>query len=200
VLLVERFDRQRVQGGYVRHRMVSALTVLGAGESATDRERWSYLLLADELRRRSRQPAKELAELFRRVVLNALISNTDDHPRNHALIAPDRDWELSPAYDLTPSPLTSVEKRDLALTAGRFGGYANRENLLSECARLRLSLEQATQIIDEMLGVVRTRWRATCRAQGVPESQCELLAPAFAYPGFELDPETVLGSSLRPQK
>ena len=193
VLLVERFDRQHAEeGGYLRHRMASALTVLGAGESPTERERWSYLLLADELRRRSHQPAKDLAELFRRLVFNSLISNTDDHPRNHALIAPGRDWELSPAYDLTPNPLTSLEKRDLALAAGRFGGYANRENLLSECPRLRLARAEAVRIIDEISEVVRARWRAVCRAHGVPEPECELLAPAFVYPGFELDPKVVL--------
>jgi len=194
VLLVERFDRKRIDRGYLRHRMVSALTVLAADESATDRTRWSYLLFADELRRRSRQPAKDLAELFRRVALNALVSNTDDHPRNHALIAPDSHWDLSPAYDLTPSPLRSLEKRDLAMTAGRFGTYANRQNLLSECARFLLHSEEATSIFDEMRALVTTRWRAVYRAHGVSEAECDLLAPAFAYPGLDLDPGLVLGA------
>ena len=197
MLLVKRFDRQGVAQGYLRHRMVSALTVLGADESPTDRSRWSYLLFADELRRRSRQPAKDLAELFRRVVFNALISNTDDHPRNHALIAPDRDWDLSPAYDLMPQPLTSPEKRDLAMTAGRFGSYANRENLLSKCARFLLCTKDAAAIVDEMSAIVASRWRAIYRAHGVSEPDCDLLAPAFVYPGLGLDPETVLGSRAR---
>jgi serine/threonine-protein kinase HipA len=198
VLLVERFDRKRVPEGYLRHRMVSALTVLGADESATERDRWSYLLFADELRRRSRQPAKDLAELYRRIAFNALISNTDDHPRNHALIAPDRDWDLSPAYDLMPHPMTSLEKRDLAMTAGRFGTYGNRENLLSECARFLLRTEDAAAILDELSAIVATRWRGVFRTQGVSEVDCDLLAPSFVYPGFRLDPETVLGS--RPQR
>jgi serine/threonine-protein kinase HipA len=174
--------------------MVSALTVLGASESPTERARWSYLLFADELRRRSRQPAKDLAELFRRVAFNALISNTDDHPRNHALIASDRDWDLSPADDLMPHPMTSLEKRDLAMTAGRFGTYANRANLLSKCARFLLRTEDAAAILDEMSAIVTTRWRPVYRAHGVPESDCDLLAPAFSYPGFALSPETVLGA------
>ena len=83
--------------------------------------------MADELRRRSHRASADLRELFGRMVFNALISNTDDHPRNHGLIAPGRDFELAPAYDLTPNPLVSVERRDLALSVGRFNRYANRE-------------------------------------------------------------------------
>jgi serine/threonine-protein kinase HipA len=64
-------------------------------------------------------------ELFKRAVFNALISNTDDHPRNHALMAPFGEWRLSPTYDLTPFPAVSVERRDLALTLGDIGRFAN---------------------------------------------------------------------------
>jgi serine/threonine-protein kinase HipA len=87
VLLVKRFDRERAQGGYLRHRMISGLTALGAEDTHGDRAKWSYLLLADEVRRRSFQSLNDLEELFRRMTFNALISNVDDHPRNHALRA-----------------------------------------------------------------------------------------------------------------
>ena len=194
VLLVKRFDRKKVRGGHLRHRMVSALTLLGAEDSYADRSKWNYLLLADEVRRRSARPSDDLVELYRRIVFNALISNTDDHPRNHAMIAPSRDWELSPAYDLTPNPLTSLEKRDLAMTAGRFNRYANRENLLSECAQFRLAREDAAAIIDRMMMIVRKRWQAVMRAHRVAEAECERLATSFDYPGFQLDPETTLAT------
>lgn len=186
VLLVRRFDRVKVKGGYHRHRFVSALTILDAGENLGDRARWSYLLLADELRRRSHRVAEDLRELFCRVVFNSLISNTDDHPRNHGLIAPGRDFELAPAYDLTPNPMTSLERRDLALIAGRFNRYANRENLLSECARFRLTTEEANGLVDRVKSTVSTRWHPVMRAMGVTVSECKLLARAFDYPGFEL--------------
>jgi len=186
VLLVRRFDRVKVKGGYCRHRFVSALTVLDAGETMGDRARWSYLLLADELRRRTHRVAEDLRELFCRIVFNSLISNTDDHPRNHGLIAPGRDFELAPAYDLTPNPMTSLERRDLALIAGRFNRYANRENLLSECARFRLATEDANRLIDRVKNTVSTRWSSVMRASGVTVGECELLARAFDYPGFEL--------------
>lgn len=192
VLLVQRFDRTLTADGYLRHRMVSGLTALGAEDSHGDRAKWSYLLLADELRRRSARPAQDLEELFRRMVFNALISNTDDHPRNHALIATTDKWELSPAYDLTPNPLTSAEKRDLAMTCGAFNRYANRANLLSQHGQFKLSLEHATAIVDRLQQVVASRWHATLRQQGATLADCDKLAGAFNYPGFELDPAVVL--------
>ena len=194
VVLIRRFDRIKTEGGYFRPRMVSALTILGAGDTINDRARWSYPLLADELRRRSHRPNADLVELYRRMVFNALISNSDDHPRNHALIAPGRDWELSPAYDLMPNPQTSLEKRDLAMAIGRFNRYANRENLLSESAQFRLSREAAAAIIDKMHGIVRAEWHAVMRSHGVTDTDCQRLAGAFVYPGFDLDPQTVLAS------
>ena len=193
VLLVQRFDRTLTAEGYLRHRMVSGLTALGAEDSHGDRAKWSYLLLADELRRRSAQPAQDLEELFRRMVFNALISNTDDHPRNHALIAPTDKWELSPAYDLTPNPLTSIEKRDLALTCGTYNRYANRINLLSQHGQFKLSLVQATAIIDRIQQTVASRWHAVLRQHGTTQLECEKLAAAFNYAGFEFNPAEVLG-------
>ncbi|MFA4262053.1 type II toxin-antitoxin system HipA family toxin [Xanthomonas perforans] len=194
VLLVQRFDREKTGDGYIRHRMVSGLTALGAEDSHGDRGKWSYMRLADELRRRSARPAKDLEELYRRMVFNALISNIDDHPRNHALIAPTKDWELSLAYDLTPNPLVSLEKRDLAMACGIYNRYANRANLLSQHAQFKLSLDSARTIIDQMQQVVETQWRTMLLRQGVTQSDCEKLATAFNYPGFELDPEQVLES------
>lgn len=192
VLLVQRFDRVLTPQGYLRHRMASGLTVIGAEDSHTDRAKWSYLLLADELRRRSARPAQDLEELFRRMVFNALISNTDDHPRNHALIATTAQWELSPAYDLTPNPLTSLDKRDLAMTCGTFNRYANRTNLLSQHAQFKLAREQARAIIDQVQQVVAGRWAAVLRQQGTTQADCDAVAAAFNYPGFELDPTEVL--------
>ncbi len=192
VLLVQRFDRTLTADGYLRHRMVSGLTALGAEDSHGDRSKWSYLLLADELRRRSARPAQDLEELFRRMVFNALISNTDDHPRNHALIAPTDKWELSPAYDLTPNPLTSVEKRDLAMTCGIYNRYANRANLLSQHGQFKLSLEHAVAIVNQLQQVVAARWHATLRQQGTTPADCDKLAGAFNYAGFELYPKVVL--------
>lgn len=191
ILMVKRFDRQRMGKGYCRARMVSALTLLGTEDSHRDRDRWSYVILAEELRRVSCEAKADAKELFKRMVFNALISNTDDHPRNHAILARDRNWRLSPAYDLTPTTPVSIELRDLAMTIGDLGRRATAENILSQSARFLLGQEEARTIIDRMQAQIESSWYHTARAQGVTEADCERLKSAFAYPGFRLNQETV---------
>ena len=189
VLMVKRFDRQRVTDGYTRARMVSALTLLGTEDSHRGRDRWSYVLLAEELRRSTADAKADAQELFRRMAFNALISNTDDHPRNHAILARDRDWRLSPAYDLTPTTPVSIERRDLAMTIGDLGRRATADNLISQSARFLLEKAEATAIVDQMEAQVSATWYHTARAEGVSEADCERINGAFAYPGFRLQPQ-----------
>jgi serine/threonine-protein kinase HipA len=184
VLLVQRFDRERTTRGYVRARMVSGLTLLRAEEAPLQRERWSYVLMAEELRRVVAEPKRDAAELFRRICFNALISNSDDHPRNHAFVAFDREWRLSPAYDLTPSPSVS-QNRDLALVCGDLGRFANAKNLLSQSSRFLLDDNEAKAIVSSMMEQVRTTWYSAARAQGVSERDTETIKGAFVYEGFE---------------
>ena len=186
VLLVKRFDRERTDSGYLRARMVSGLTLLRTEDTHQHRDRWSYVLLAEELRRVSGDPKQDATELFRRLCFNALISNTDDHPRNHAIIAKDRDWRLSPAYDLTPSMPVSMERRDLAMQCGDLGRYAHADNLLSQSARFYLGRGEAAALIAEMEERIRTGWYETARREGVSEQDCERISGAFVYPGFRL--------------
>ena len=176
--MLERVDRQWTGEGYLRYGVVSALTALGAEDSYLDRARWSYPLLADELRRWSSRPERDLAELFRRMVFNAAVTNNDDHPRNHALLRRADGWRLAPAYDLVPQPLVSKERRDLALTAGRHGRVASLYNLVSESARFGLSAEEARRVFDQVVAAVRG-WQEIFRAGRVSERDIELVAPAF---------------------
>ncbi|MCH7565485.1 MAG: HipA domain-containing protein [Gemmatimonadetes bacterium] len=186
ILLVSRFDREMSEQGELRHRMVSALTVLDLDDAVVDRAGWSYLAFADELQRWSAQPLEDKRELFRRVVFNALISNSDDHPRNHALIAPGRGWRLSPAYDLTPSTARSLERRDLAMIAGDHGRWANRKNLLSSAPRFGFTPEDANAQIDQAKAIVEDTWCPEILRVGGSEADCDAVRGAFAYPGFEL--------------
>jgi serine/threonine-protein kinase HipA len=160
------------------------LTLLRAEEAAEMRDRWSYVLLAEELRRVVEEPKRDAPELFRRMVFNALISNIDDHPRNHAVIAKDRDWKLSPAYDLTPSPVIAQDRRDLAMDAGDQGRFANAKNLLSQRARFLLDEQDARAIVSDMSERVRATWYDVVRAQGVSEKDAETIRGAFLYEGF----------------
>jgi serine/threonine-protein kinase HipA len=185
-LLIKRFDREKTHNGYHRARMLSALTLLRAEENPQMRENWSYVLLAEELRRLSARPKDDGHELFKRMCFDALISNTDDHPRNHAVVAVDGDWRLSPAYDLTPAKWVSVTRRDLALECGDMGRYAHADNLRSQSARFLVNSDDAEAIIDTMEQIVKESWYRIARREGVSEQDCETIRDAFAYEGFRL--------------
>ena len=186
VLLIKRFDREKTPKGYTRARMVSGLTLLGADESLEMRTRWSYVVLVEELRRVVAEPKKDARELFRRMCFNALVSNIDDHPRNHAVIAKDKDWKLSPAYDLTPAPVIALERRDLAMECGDMGRYANAKNILSQRARFLLDENEAAKIVGDMKEQIAATWYDTVRANGVSEGDAEIIRGAFVYEGFSL--------------
>ena len=183
VLMVERFDRQHTNGGYLRFGLVSGLTMLGCDEHYLDRDKWSYPLLADNLRRWSAKPDRDCPELFRRVVFNAAVTNNDDHPRNHAAIRTQRGWRLSPAYDLVPMPMVSMERRDLALTIGSFGRTASIYNILSQCARFGVKPETAKKEIDSIVSIIRA-WREHFQECGVSPVDSDYVASAFLPPCF----------------
>ena len=187
VLLIRRFDRQRTPAGYTRARMISGLTALRADDAPAARDRWSYILLAEELRRIVSEPKADARELFRRMCFNALISNMDDHPRNHAFIAFDRNWRLSPAYDLIPLPTVSQDRRDLAMECGRQGRFANAANILSEYPRFLLDHEEAEKIVYGTQEQVEKTWYNTSLKCGVSAKDAETIRGAFAYPGFSRD-------------
>jgi len=184
VLLVKRFDREKLERGFTRARMISGLTVLRADEAPDTRSRWSYVQLAEELRRIVSKPREDARELFRRMCFNALISNIDDHPRNHAFIAAQSDWRLSPAYDLVPSPLVSQDRRDLAMECGDQGRFANAANILSQHARFLLARDEAANIVCETKERVEKTWFGTAISCGVSRTDAETMRSAFVYPGF----------------
>ena len=86
------------------------------------------------------------------MAFNALVSNLDDHPRNHAIIsqAGSRGWRLSPAYDVPPTPAISEDRRNLAMACGAEGRRASAGNLLSECGRFGIGCDEAARILDRM--------------------------------------------------
>jgi len=185
VLLVRRFDRSKEPDGTEsKRRMISGLTLLNIDEN--DRGYWAYDRLADELIRvADGKPDKDLKELFSRMVFNCLISNLDDHPRNHAFLANTRGWSLSPAYDLTPTPTIAMERRDLAMSIGKWGRYANKDNLLSCCQRFRLHHDEASALIDQMMETVEKSWYPIAKASGVSEIDCQRIQSSFLYDGFK---------------
>ena len=187
-LMLDRFDREwnPDANAYRRYGLVSGLTVIDAEDGYLGRDRWSYLLLADELRRWSVKSNDDRRELFLRMVFNAMVTNNDDHPRNHALLHAKGGWRLSPAYDILPVSLVSLERRDLALEVGRFGRAASLYNILSRCDVFGLTKEEAQALIDGMLAVVRG-WREFFIQRGVEQRSIEMLERAMLPPSFFRD-------------
>jgi serine/threonine-protein kinase HipA len=155
---------------------------LRCADSNLDRERWSYLLLADAVRKFSLRPADDCLELYRRMIFNALVTNDDDHPRNHGLILTERGWRLSPAFDLIPAPRTS-RTRTLAMTIGEQGRVATASNLLSACDRFGLGGKAAKKEIDRMVAAAKA-WRRILASAGVDRRTAEKIASAFLPEGF----------------
>src|SRR5690606_22413389 len=100
VLLIERFDRTRVEGAWQRKAMVSALTIFELDEMMAAYA--SYETLAEIIRYRFTKPVETLKELFGRIVFNILCGNTDDHARNHAAFWDGKALTLTSAYDICP--------------------------------------------------------------------------------------------------
>jgi serine/threonine-protein kinase HipA len=185
ILLVKRFDRAVTTEGIFRYRMVSAGTVFQADEAAARNSyTGSYPRLARELSRWTVSGDQDRRQLFRRVAFNSLASVTDDHERNHALIAENTHFRLSPAFDLVPRP-GNTQRRYLALSIGDFGALAARQNIISSSDAFGLSPREANGIIDHVQEVVRANWRRICTECGVSETDTARIEGCFDPPFFE---------------
>ena len=185
VLLVKRFDRAIVDGGVLRHRMVSAATIFQADEAAAQYSfTGSYPRLSRELARWTITGDEDRRQLFRRIAFNALTSTTDDHERNHALVADGPHYRLSPAFDLVPKP-SNTNRRFLALVVGEYGALAIRENLLSRADAFQLTREQANDVINEVQQIVGAQWRTQLADRDVSDADTEKVADCFDPPSFE---------------
>lgn len=185
LLLVKRFDRAVSGSGMFRHRMVSAATVFQADEAAAQYfYTGSYPRLSRELARWTVTGDTDRAQLFRRIVFNALTSVTDDHERNHALVAEGRHFHLSPAFDLVPQP-SSTRRHHLSLIIGEYGSLASRENLLSKAEVFRLTRQGANDVIDEVQQTVRAHWRGRLADRDVSRGDIDKIASCFDPPSFE---------------
>src|SRR3546814_20289226 len=131
IYLIERFDRIPHGKRLERLPFASGLTILGAHESEVSR--YSYADLAGSIRQFGTQVRRDLHELFRRMVLNILVTNDDDHLRNNGLLFDGAGWRLSPLYDVVPKPQVGLERR-LVLGAGPEGRNAPIGNPLGVAA------------------------------------------------------------------
>jgi serine/threonine-protein kinase HipA len=171
VLLLRRFDRANGR----RIPFLSAMSMLDAG----DNEPRSYLEIADALRRYGAKPEEDCAQLWRRVVLNILISNSDDHLRNHGFLYEPGGWRLAPAYDLNPVPV-DIKPRILTTTIDEADGTASLDLAYQVAEHFGLRPEKARTIAREV-GAAVNNWRATAKALGLSTSDIERMASAFEH-------------------
>jgi serine/threonine-protein kinase HipA len=182
VMLIERFDRIPAKSGWHRQHVVSALTLLGLHESRSPTASYADLSHGLTIFAAKGSVAGDRAELFRRMVFNILVSNDDDHLRNHAFIwsGVGRGWRLSPLYDVVPKPQIGSE-RFLHLGVGAQGRLATLDNALSHAAQFGLDLLAAAQMIEEIAQKTR-EWRNTFERFGATEAQCDKVQTAFRRP------------------
>ena len=176
VLFLQRFDReQATRIGYV-----SAMTMLGA----SDGEQGSYLEIAETIEERSPQASADLRELWRRIVFTVLISNTDDHLRNHGFLRTSTaGWSLSPAFDLNPNP--EGESKQLATAIDEADTTASIETALEIADLFGIDTREQAEIVGEVT-TATDRWRETAQAVGIRKAQIERMEPAFEHEQREI--------------
>jgi serine/threonine-protein kinase HipA len=172
VLLLRRFDREADR----RVPFLSAMSML----DAQDNDQRSYMEIADALRQYGSRPEEDCTQLWRRVVLNILISNSDDHLRNHGFLYDKAGgWRLSPAYDLNPVP-TDIKPRILTTAIDEADGTASLDLAYAVAGHFGLKPEAARTIAGEV-GAVIKGWRDVANGLGLSANDMERMASAFEH-------------------
>lgn len=174
VALIRRFDRPDGGG---RLMYVSAATMLGvdvaeAGEHA-------YTEIVDALRMHGAAPQADIEELWRRIAFSILITNVDDHLRNHGFLHVDRgQWRLAPAFDVNPFPDRIRELK--TWVSEDTGAEATIEALMSVIPYFRISAPRAREILRDVEHTV-SRWRPVGRSLGMTTQELDDFAEAFEH-------------------
>lgn len=172
VLVLRRFDRR---DGH-RIPFLSAMSMLDARDNDTR----SYMEMADALRRHGAASRDDIRQLWKRIVFNVLISNTDDHLRNHGfLYAGPTGWRLSPAYDLNPVPV-DVKPRILTMAVDEEDNTASLTLALNVAGYFELEGRAAHRIAAE-IGKAVSDWRAEAARHGLSNVEIERMASAFEH-------------------
>ncbi len=159
--------------------MVSALTMLGVSEMESPNQSYEGIAGVISARGVGAYVERDRVELFKRMVFNILVTNNDDHLRNHAFLydPAGRGWRLSPLYDVVPSPEVGTE-RFLNLAVGPRGRAALLDNALAGAGAFGLRRSQAALFIEELVACTRA-WRNTFDTCGVSERDSDTVASAF---------------------
>jgi serine/threonine-protein kinase HipA len=169
--LTRRFDRDNMGR---RIHFASAMTMLGKMDGASAKEGVSYLNIAEFLVRHGAQPDQDLEELWRRIVFNIAVSNSDDHLRNHGFLLKSKGWTLSPAYDMNPTPNSAGLTLNISETSN-----ALDLDLAQEVApQFRISDSRRKEIISQIIKAVNS-WPKTADKYKISHSDKERMESAF---------------------
>ena len=174
VYLSRRFDRVIVDNDHQRIPFMSAMAMT---EHNDGDDNCSYLEIIDAINERGAQPEKDRVELFRRIAFSILISNTDDHFRNHGFLwTGKKGWKLSPAYDINPAP----HKPRIMSTRINFEDATASISLLRSVAEFFLPLISADAVIEECRSVV-LNWKDFAHRRGASASEIKIMKPALEH-------------------
>ena len=172
VLLSRRFDRE----GEERIPFISAMSMTGS----RDGQQASYLDMVDALGKFGARAKEDRAELYRRMVFNVLISNVDDHLRNHGFLKHDQHgWVLSPAYDLNPTP-QDIKPRILTTRINFDDGTCSTELVREVAPLFGLKTADADQMISQVARATQT-WADVAKSVGASASEIKRMASAFEH-------------------
>ena len=169
--LVKRFDRN----GSKRIHYASAMTLLGKTDGASAEDGSSYLDMASFIKSHGARPKSDLRELWKRIVFNMCVSNTDDHLRNHAFLLTPRGWSLSPLFDVNPEPFGD----ELSLNVDETDNHIRLELAVSVAERFGIAGKEAEEIVRDMRKKINDRWRYLAGSYGLTRGQMEAMSPAF---------------------
>lgn len=170
VIVLKRFDRN----GNTRIPFLSAMSMLNAIDN--DSQTHSYLDIADAIRQNGAVPKEDLKELWKRIVFSILISNTDDHLRNHGfLYVNETGWKLSPLYDVNPS---CDNKNVLSTYITEFDNSQSLDLALEVCEYFEISIENAKIIILDMKNKIKN-WKTVAKQFGLSKSEIDKMEVAF---------------------
>ena len=170
--LVKRFDRILSK----RIHFASAMTLLGKTDGASAADGTSYLDIAAFIKSYGAQPKQDLIELWKRIVFNMAVSNTDDHLRNHAFIFTENGWRLSPLYDVNPVPYGD----ELSLNVDEEDNSINIDLVIQTAVRFGISETDATTYAKDILTIVKENWEKRATALGLSRRLIEEMRPAFS--------------------
>ena len=170
--LIKRFDRL----GSERVHFASAMTLLGKTDGASAADGSSYLDIAAFIKSYGAQPKMDLIELWRRIVFNMAVTNTDDHLRNHAFVLTDKGWILSPVYDVNPVPYGD----ELSLNVDEEDNSISIDLAVQTAVRFGISKSDAEAEAEDILKIVRDNWEKTSAEYGLTRRQIEEMRPAFS--------------------